>query len=62
MKRTTQRMPDISLLVELTAFYHARISEIVDGERKSEKMNQWHIIAYQKVMAFDIFLLIYYLK
>ena len=33
-------MPDISLLVELAEFYQVSISEIIDGERKSEKMNQ----------------------
>ena len=33
-------MPDISLLVELSEFYQVSISEIIDGERKSEKMNQ----------------------
>lgn len=33
-------MPDISLLVELSEFYQVSIAEIIDGERKSEKMNQ----------------------
>ena len=33
-------MPDISLLVELSEFYQVSIPEIIDGERKSEKMNQ----------------------
>ena len=33
-------MPDISLLVELAEFYQVSITEIIDGERKSEKMNQ----------------------
>ncbi|MBD5532644.1 MAG: helix-turn-helix transcriptional regulator [Lachnospiraceae bacterium] len=37
---TGNNLPDISLLVELSEFYHVSISEIVDGERKSEKMNQ----------------------
>ena len=37
---TGNNMPDISLLIELSEFYHVSISEIVDGERKSEKMNQ----------------------
>lgn len=37
---TGNNMPDISLLVELAEFYHVSIPEIVDGERKSEKMNQ----------------------
>ena len=33
-------MPDISLLVELSEFYQVSIPEIINGERKSEKMNQ----------------------
>ena len=33
-------MPDISLLVEIAEFYDVSISEIIDGERKSEKMNK----------------------
>lgn len=33
-------MPDISLLVGLSEFYQVSIPEIIDGERKSEKMNQ----------------------
>lgn len=37
---TGNNMPDISILVELSEFYHVDISEIIDGERKSEKMNQ----------------------
>lgn len=37
---TGSNMPDISLLVELSEFYQISIPEIIDGERKSEKMNQ----------------------
>ena len=37
---TGSNMPDISLLVELSEFYQVSIAEIIDGERKSEKMNQ----------------------
>lgn len=37
---TGSNMPDISLLVELSEFYQISIPEIVNGERKSEKMNQ----------------------
>lgn len=33
-------MPDISLLVEIAEFYDVSISEIIDGEWKSEKMNE----------------------
>lgn len=37
---TGSNMPDISLLVELSEFYQISIPEIIDGERKSGKMNQ----------------------
>lgn len=37
---TGTNMPDISLLVELAEFYQVSIPEIIDGERKSEDMNQ----------------------
>ena len=33
-------MPDISLLVKLSEFYQISITEIINGEKKSEKMNQ----------------------
>lgn len=37
---TGSNMPDISVLVELADFYDVSIPEIIDGERKSEKMNK----------------------
>lgn len=37
---TGSNMPDISLLVEIAEFYDVSIPEIINGERKSEKMNQ----------------------
>ena len=37
---TGTNMPDISLLVELAEFYSVDIREIIDGERKNEKMNE----------------------
>lgn len=37
---TGNNMPDISLLVELSEFYKVSIPEIINGERKSDKMNQ----------------------
>ncbi len=37
---TGSNMPDISLLVELAEFYEVSIPEIIDGERKSETMNE----------------------
>ncbi len=33
-------MPDISVLVELAEFYDVSIPEIIDGERKSGKMDE----------------------
>jgi transcriptional regulator with XRE-family HTH domain len=36
---TGNNMPDISLLVELSELYKVSIPEIINGERKSEKMN-----------------------
>ena len=36
---TGSNMPDISILVELAEFYDVSISEIIDGERKSESMD-----------------------
>lgn len=37
---TGSNMPDISLLAELSEFYQVDISEIIDGERSSGKMDQ----------------------
>lgn len=37
---TGRNMPDVSLLVELAEFYQVDIKEIIDGERKSEIMNE----------------------
>ena len=36
---TGSNLPDISLLVELADFYDVDVREIIDGERKSEMMN-----------------------
>ena len=36
---TGSNMPDISVLVELAEFYQVDIKEIIDGERKSESMD-----------------------
>lgn len=33
-------MPDISLLVEISEFFEVSVTEIINGERKSEKMNE----------------------
>ena len=37
---TGHNMPDISLLVEISEFFDVSIPEIINGERKSEKMNE----------------------
>lgn len=37
---TGSNMPDISLLIEIADFYDVDIREIIDGERKSEKMDK----------------------
>ena len=37
---TGNKMPDISLLVEIADFYDISIPELIDGERKSEIMNE----------------------
>lgn len=37
---TGTNMPDISVLVELAEFYDVSIPEIIDGERKSGKMDE----------------------
>ena len=36
---TGTNMPDLSILIEIADFYHVDIREIIDGERKSENMN-----------------------
>lgn len=37
---TGNNMPDISLLVDIAELYNVSIPEIIDGERKNEKMNE----------------------
>lgn len=37
---TGSNMPDISLLSDIAGFFDVSIPEIIDGERKSEKMNE----------------------
>lgn len=36
---TGRNMPDLSLLVEIADYYEVDIRELIDGERKSEKMD-----------------------
>lgn len=37
---TGSNMPDLDILIELADYYDVEIREILDGERKSEKMNK----------------------
>lgn len=37
---TGSNLPDISLLVEIADFYQVDVREIIEGERKSEMMDQ----------------------
>ena len=37
---TGSNMPDISLLVEIAEFFDVSIPEIINGERKSERMKK----------------------
>lgn len=46
---TGNNLPDISLLIEIADFYCVEIREILDGERKSEKMNEEVKETIQKV-------------
>lgn len=36
---TGSNMPDVDMLIELADFYDVDIREIIDGERKSENIN-----------------------
>lgn len=37
---TGNNMPDLDILIEMADFYDVDIRELIDGERKSEKMNK----------------------
>ena len=37
---TGNNMPDLDFLIEMADFYKVDIRELIDGERKSEKMNK----------------------
>ena len=45
-------MPDISILIELADFYDVDIREIIDGERKSENMDQESKEILNKVVGY----------
>ena len=57
---TGSNMPDISLLVELSEFYQVSIPEIINGERKSEKMNQETKDIAIKMAEYGIWRIYYY--
>lgn len=37
---TGRNMPDLSILIEMAEFYHVDVKELIDGERKGERMDQ----------------------
>ena len=37
---TGTNMPDLSILIKMAEFYNVEVKEILDGERKSENMNE----------------------
>ena len=37
---TGSNMPDLDVIIELSDYYNVDLRELLDGERKSEKMNQ----------------------
>ena len=47
---TGRNMPDVEMLIELADFYDVEIREIIDGERKSENMDNGPL----EVMNFSI--------
>jgi transcriptional regulator with XRE-family HTH domain len=49
---TGSNMPDLSILVELADFYEVDIREIIDGERKSETMNNETTNTLKKVAEY----------
>ena len=49
---TGNNMPDLSVLVELSEFYSVDIKEIIDGERKSEIMNNEEKETIEKIVEY----------
>lgn len=50
---TGSNMPDLDILIELADFYEVEIREILDGERKSEKMNENEKETLMKVAGYS---------
>ena len=55
---TGRNMPDVEMLIELADFYDVEIREIIDGERKSENMNNENKDTLKKVAEYSNKLLI----
>ena len=55
---TGSNMPDVEMLIELADFYDVDIREIIDGERKSENMNNETKDTLKKVAEYSNKLLI----
>ncbi|MBR6609776.1 MAG: helix-turn-helix transcriptional regulator [Oscillospiraceae bacterium] len=55
---TGSNMPDVNMLIELAEFYDMDIREIIDGERKSENMDNETKDTLKKVAEYSNKLLI----
>ena len=55
---TGRNMPDLEMLIELADFYDVEIREIIDGERKSENMDNENKDTLKKVVEYSNKLLI----
>ena len=55
---TGRNMPDVEMLIELADFYDVEIREIIDGERKSENMDNENKDTLKKVAEYSKKLLI----
>ena len=51
---TGSNMPDLDMLIELADFYDVDIREIIDGERKSENMDNETKDTLKKVAAYAV--------
>ena len=51
---TGSNMPDLEILIELADFYHVNIREIIDGERKSEIMDNETKDTLKKVAEYAV--------
>ena len=55
---TGRNMPDVEMLIELADFYDVEIREIIDGERKTENMDNENKDTLKKVAEYSNKLLI----